>query len=678
VKRVRVTGAFVLAGLLLLVVAAAHLTQGTSTVGATDLLWLVLGSDDQDAARVLVASRLPRLFAGLTVGAALGVAGAVLQSIARNPLASPDTLAVNAGAYLAVVAAASFGLSLPALPAGAVAFLGGLAAAGLVLALAAGGRSGPTRLILAGSATALALGALTTMLLLLFEQATIGLFAWGSGSLVQSDLHGIVQLAPVVAVAAAGCVLIGHRLDVLALGDDTASALGVDVRRTRLIVVALAVLLSAAAVTLAGPVGFVGLCAPVIVRLLSTVVPGLHRHRVLVPLAGIAGVLVVLTADVMLRAVMGGQAGVEIPTGVVTTIAGAAILVWLARRHHDSGPTRHPPPARLAAMRSGRFFAAVLAGGAIVTVGAVVLGTLAGDSWLLTGDVLNWWQQRTGPGITFVLDQRVPRVAAALLAGAALAVAGTTVQAACRNPLAEPGIIGITAGAGVGAVTLLTFVPLAGVWAMSAAAGAGAVLAFAVVYGLSWRGGGLSSDRLVLIGIGVSAGCAAVITFIIVATDPWNTAKALTWLSGSTYGRTLGQVAPVALALVALVPVIALARRELDLLALDEDTPRVLGVRIEAARLVALAAAAALTATAVSAVGVIAFVGLVAPHAARALVGGRHARVIPVAALLGAILVSLADTLGRTVIAPAQIPAGLVTAAIGTPYFLWLLWRTRS
>jgi iron complex transport system permease protein len=204
------------------------------------------------------------------------------------------------------------------------------------------------------------------------------------------------------------------------------------------------------------------------------------------------------------------------------------------------------------------------------------------------------------------------------------------------------------------------------------------VLAFAVVYGLSWRGGGLSSDRLVLIGIGVSAGCAAVITFIIVATDPWNTAKALTWLSGSTYGRTLGQVAPVALALVALVPVIALARRELDLLALDEDTPRVLGVRIERARLVALAAAAALTATAVSAVGVIAFVGLVAPHAARALVGGRHGRVIPVAALLGAILVSLADTLGRTAIAPAQIPAGLVTAAIGTPYFLWLLWRSRS
>jgi ABC-type Fe3+-siderophore transport system permease subunit len=137
-------------------------------------------------------------------------------------------------------------------------------------------------------------------------------------------------------------------------------------------------------------------------------------------------------------------------------------------------------------------------------------------------------------------------------------------------------------------------------------------------------------------------------------------------------------VLPVLIALVVLTPVVALARQELDLLALDEDVPRVLGVRLERTRLVALTGAALLTSTAVSAVGVIGFVGLVAPHAARFLVGGRHARVLPVAALLGAILVSLADTLGRTVIAPAQIPAGLVTAMVGTPYFVGLLYRSGS
>jgi len=665
-RPMRLATIFGLAGLLVVALAAVHLTQGTSTIGAVDLLRLLAGAGTEDAAHVLVASRLPRLLAGVAVGAGLGVAGAAFQSVARNPLASPDTLAVNAGAHLAVVTAAAFGLTLPVLPAGGLAFCGGLAAAGLVMLLSAGG--GPARLILAGSAVAMALASATMLLMLLFEQATIGLFAWGNGSLVQTDLNAVTQMAPVIAAGAAASVVLARRLDVLALGDDTAHVLGVAVRRTRGIVIVIAVLLSAAAVTLVGPIGFVGLCAPVIVRLL-----GLHRHGAVLPLAGLAGVGVVIGADVLVRSVLGGQSGVDIPTGVVTSLFGAAVLVWLARRHRDSGrPARY-----LAVVRSRAFFLGVVGVLGIVLCGALVVGMLAGDTWLLTGDVTNWLAGRTGRAITFVLDQRYPRVLAAILAGAALALAGAVVQAVCRNPLAEPGVLGITAGAGVGAVSLLTLAPLAGVGLMSTVALAGALLAFTVVYGLSWRGG-LSSDRLVLIGVGVSAGCAAITTFIIIATDPWNTGKALTWLSGSTYGRTPAQIVPVAVALIAVTPLLALGRRDLDLLALDDDTPRVFGVRLERTRLLLLAYAALLTSTAVSAVGVVGFVGLVAPHAARALVGSRHIRVLPVAALLGAVLVSLADTLGRTVIAPAQIPAGLVTALVGTPYFVWLLYRTRS
>ncbi|MBP1783969.1 iron complex transport system permease protein [Micromonospora sp. HB375] len=674
-RRSRVAGAFALAAALLVAITAVHLTQGTSSVGALDLLRLLTGGDDETA-RVLVASRLPRLLTGLAVGVALGFAGAALQSTTRNPLASPDTLAVNAGAHLAIVSTAAFGIALPALPAGGLAFCGGLAAASLVMLLSAGGQAATTRLILAGSATAMALSSLTMLLMLLFEQATIGLFAWGNGSLVQGDLVAFTQLAPVIAVAALVLVALGHRLDLLALGDDTATVLGLNVRRTRLTVVLLAVLLSAAAVTLAGPIGFVGLGAPVIVRLLGKWVPEVHRHRVLMPLSGIVGVVIVLGSDVLLRAVLGGQAGVDVPTGVVTTLFGAVLLVWLARRHRDAGPTRQAPGGH-AAVRSRGFVAAVVAVCAVVVTAALVLGMLAGDTWVLLGDIVNWVQGRTGPAYTFVLDARWPRVAAALLAGAALALAGTTVQAVCRNPLAEPGILGITGGAGIGAVSLLTFAPMAGVLALSGAAGLGAVVAFALVYGLARRRG-LNSDRLVLIGFAVWQGGTAIITFIVVSSDPWNTGKALTWLSGSTYGRTAPQVLPVAIALLVALPVVAAVRRELDLLALDDDTPRVLGVRLERARLVALGLAALLTATAVSAVGVIGFVGLVAPHAARALVGGRHTRVLPVAVLLGATLVSLADTLGRSVIAPAQVPAGLVTAMIGTPYFVWLLWRSRA
>ncbi|WP_338028125.1 iron chelate uptake ABC transporter family permease subunit [Actinocatenispora thailandica] len=209
---------------------------------------------------------------------------------------------------------------------------------------------------------------------------------------------------------------------------------------------------------------------------------------------------------------------------------------------------------------------------------------------------------------------------------------------------------------------------------MAGAAFAGAALAATLVFGLAARGG-FRQNRLVLVGVGVSTGLTAGISLVIVLTDPFNQAKALTWLSGSTYGRTFADAVPVAVALVAAIAFVVLRRRELDLVSLDEDTPRLLGVSLGRSRLVFLALSVLLMATAVAAVGTIGFVGLVAPHAARALTGRRHARVVPVAMLTGAILVGVGDLLGRTVIAPAQLGAGVFTALLGTPYFLWLLVR---
>ncbi|WP_020666093.1 iron ABC transporter permease [Amycolatopsis nigrescens] len=668
--RTAVVAAVLVAGIAVL--SAVHLTQGTSSAGVLDIVKAIFGEGDAQTHAVLEGSRIPRLLAALLVGVALGVAGAGMQSVARNPLASPDTLAVNAGAHFAVVAIAAFGLSLPALPAGAAAFGGGLGAAVIVLGLAGGGSAGP-RLVLVGSAVMLACQSLTILLLLMFEQETTGLFAWGSGSLTVSDLGATAQLTPVVVFAVAALIAMGHKLDILALGDDNATVLGLRVRRTRVSAVLLTVALTAAAVTVAGPVGFVGLSAPVITRLL---VP-LAKHRMLLPLSGLVGVVTVLGADVVLRAAMGSADAVRVPTGVVTTIVGAVVLVWLARRGRASGSRRPAPAGRVGVAGSRRRLVLTTAGLVVLLVAAPVAGLMLGDRMVLLGDLANWFTGRTGTALTFVLDQRLPRVLAALAAGAALAVAGCGIQSVSRNPLAEPGLLGITAGAGLGAITLITVVPMAGAWQIAGAAGAGATVVFALVYGLAWRSG-LDSDRLVIIGIAVWSAGMALITLLITVSDPWNSAKALTWLSGSTYGRTLEQVLPVVLALAVLTPLLWARHRELDLHSLDEDTPRVLGMRIERSRLVILVAAGALAATAVSAIGVVAFVGLVAPHLARSLVGGRHARVLPVAAALGAVLVSVADTAGRTVIAPAQIPAGLVIALVGTPYFVLVLWRTRT
>lgn len=658
------------------VISAIHITQGTSQVDLSDLIRIALGDGSDEAAAVLVASRLPRVAAGILVGVALGFAGTVLQSVARNPLAAPDTLGVDAGAYFAMVVTASFGVALPVLPAGGVAFAGGLAAAALVIGLSAGGASGPTRLVLAGSAVGMALFSASTFLLILDPEGTVGLFAWRAGSLIQTGFGGVAQMTPIVLIGVGACMAHSRQLDLLALGDDSASVLGVRVSRTRATLVVLAVLLTACSVAVAGPLGFVGLAAPALVRLGAAGMPEVHRHKILMPLSALTGVLVVLTADVLLRAFLGGQAGVEVPTGVVTSIFGAMVLVWVASRFRDSG-RQPPPPGAAGGTRSRRRFVVVaaIAGAAVILSG--LAGMLLGDTWVLLGDLSNWVNGLSGTGITFVLDARFPRVLSALLAGAALGVAGTLVQGVARNPLAEPGILGITGGAGVGAVLVITYVRSGGLMLMTAAAATGAFLAFALVYAIAARGG-LSSDRLVLVGMGVWFASTAIITVILVVTDPWNLASALTWLSGSTYGRTLPQVIPVLVTIIVVLPLSIAAHRRLDLMSLDEDTPRLLGIRLGRDRLAALVGAALLTAATVAAIGVVAFVGLVAPHAARALVGNHHRRVLPVAALLGAALVSIADSIGRTIVAPGQIPAGLVTALVGTPYFIWLLWRTRT
>lgn len=657
------TGVGVLVALAAVLVAVScwHLTQGTSGAVFAD-------------ADVLWGSRVPRLAAGVAVGVALGVAGMLLQSLARNALASPDTLGVTAGAYLAVTALAAFGIAVPVWASGAVAFAGGIVAAGIVLGLAGGAGSSTTRLILAGTALALAFQAATSTLLILFDEETKGLLAWGSGSLSQLGLTAFLQAAPVVVVVTVLALVLARRLDILSLGDDTASSLGVPIRSTRAIGILLAVTLTAVAVTLAGPMGFVGLCAPVLARLLTRVVPSLNRHVLLIPAAGLLGALVVILSDALLRALIGAEAAILIPTGVATTLLGAIVLVLMARRLRDAGPTREPPRVRFG-VRSRLRFRITLALVALGVVGVLLLGLLAGHTWLLTGDIALWLQGQAPAPIAFALDERAPRIVAAVVAGAALTLSGTVIQGVSRNPLADPSILGVTGGGGLGAVLVITSIT-SSTGGMIAGAVAGSLLAFALVYLLSWRGG-LNADRFLLIGIGVSYFTVSLTTFFLLRSNPWDTPKIYTWLSGTTYGRVWEQVIPLAIVLVIAVPFVVMSRRELDVLSLDEDTPRLVGIRLEPVRLTLLLVAAVLAALSVTAIGVIGFVGLVAPHAARALVGARHSRVIPTAVLLGGLLVGIADTIGRTVIAPAQLPAGLVVALIGAPYFVWLLWRSR-
>ncbi|WP_306232806.1 iron ABC transporter permease [Agrococcus beijingensis] len=667
--RVRPGGLALGAALLVALVglSAWHATQGTTQLGVTELLGWLAGEQGNTA--VIVESRLPRIAAAIVVGLALGAAGYAMQTLTGNPLASPDTLAVNGGAGAAIALAAVFGISLPGIGGAGLAFAGGLIAALLVVAIGRG-RGSTTQMVLVGTALALALQSVTTVAIILAEQETAGLYAWGVGQLSQNGIGTVAQLLPLVLLGIAALLLLSRRLDVLALGEEAATIVGVGVGRLRLLTLVASVALAAAAVAIAGPIGFVGLAAPIVVRLLVARIPGAGRHLVAIPLAALAGAVLVVGSDVLLRAVLPASAALDVPTGVVTSLVGAVCIVVLSRTIAGANETESMTVLGSRTMARRAWVPIVIAALvlATLTIGAVLLG----DRMLLLGDVANWLGGRAGDAVRVTLDTRTPRVAAAVLAGVALAISGGLVQAVARNALADPYLLGVAGGAGLGAISVITLAPAAVGWMVAGGALGGGALAGALVLVLvGWRR--LGSLRLVLTGLALSAGTAALTSMLIVVTDPYNQAKAIVWLAGSTYGRGFEDVVPVAVTLVVAVLALTWMHRDLDLAQLDESTPRLLGVRLSAVQVVALVVAVALTSTAVAAIGVVAFVGLVAPHAARAIVGARHRALLPLAALLGGTLTLLADTLGRTLIAPAQLPAGVMTALVGIPYFIWLV-----
>ncbi|URN18842.1 iron ABC transporter permease [Streptomyces sudanensis] len=646
--------------------AAAHLGYGRSGVGLGDLLRLAVGGGDAEARAVLLGGRLPRTLAGLAAGAALAVAGCLLQSSVRNPLASPDTLGVTAGAYLAVAVGAITGFPPGGLPRGGVAFAGGLLAAALVHAVAGGARGRPAHLVLAGVSVTLALSSVTAVLVVLFQEETGAVFFWGHGSLAVADTGRSLAALPLLGAGLAGGLLLARTLDVLGTGDDTARGLGVPVGRVRLAAVLLAVLLTACAVAVTGPIGFVGLAAPHLVRF-----AGVRRHAVLLPAAALWGAVLLLAADLLARVT--SPTGNEVAAGVVTALFGAPLFLWLARRL----PPEPAAPGTVMPARGGRRppYPPLLAGGAAVVAALLAGGLLLGDVAVPPGEL---------PGLLagggdellrgVVLEYRLPRLLVAALAGALLAVAGGVVQTVARNPLADLTVMGVSGGAGFGAALVLVALPSVPYAALPVAALLGGAAAFALTYGLSLRKGSVAPERLVLVGVGTFALTTAATNYLVVGAR-FQVAQALTWLSGSTYARDAADLSVLAGAAAVGVPLLVLSFRRLDLLALGEDTPRTLGLPLERTRLAVLALAVALAACAVAVVGTVAFVGLVAPHAARMLTGSRAHRLLPVAALLGAALMIAADTAGRALVAPAEIPSGLLAALIGTPYFVWHLRR---
>jgi iron complex transport system permease protein len=327
----------------------------------------------------------------------------------------------------------------------------------------------------------------------------------------------------------------------------------------------------------------------------------------------------------------------------------------------------------LASLLVRRRSALVAAALAVALAVAAVLSLSLGTPFVAAADVLRSLSGAGTPYDLVVLDLRLPRLVLAALAGAAFGVAGTLIQSVSRNPLASPDVIGITQGAGLAATVALTTGAGAAVIAPSALVGG--LLAAAVVLMLGSRHG-LAAQRFVLAGVAVAVALRALTEVVMLSADPIDGLRAQIWLIGTLAGKGWTEAAYVAVTLVVLLPVLVWAGWALNSTALDDDTARGIGLR-PVARRVGLAATGVIAAAMVTAqVGAVDFVALVAPQLARRLVRAERPPLL-CAALLGAVLLVLADLAGRRLFAPTQLPAGVLTAAIGGPYLLFLLVRRR-
>lgn len=624
------------------------------------LWWQALFSPELDDARQAVVhfSWLPRLAICLLAGAALGLAGTLMQQVLRNPLASPTTLGVASGAQLALMMVTLLAPSWLLIGREWIAMAGGSLAMGLVFALAWRRQLNPVVIVFAGLVINLYLAAISMGLLLFFQEELKGLLVWGSGSLAQNSWSGVGYLLPRLLLAAMLAAVLVRPLAVLELDDASARSLGVSLKHLRLAGLGLAVFVTACVVSVVGLIGFIGLAAPAMVRLL-----GVRKLAQRLLWAPILGALLLAATDLLLQT-LSWFWPVLIPTGAMTALLGAPLLLWLIPRLgiKQSAPkansslqlARHPAPTRL--------------------VGLMVLGLAAAViASLLFGQGMGGWGWPSWLRWQAQLEWRLPRTLAAGAAGVLLALAGTLLQRVSNNPMASPELLGVSGGTFMGVIAaalLLPALPLP-MMLLGGLVGAFACLLLLVLIN---RRNGFQPERILLSGIAITA-LFEPLQAIALANGDLRVQQLLSWMSGSTYYVTQ----PVALALVVLALLMLaaclLVSRWLDLMPMGPAVATALGIHLGRAQLTILLLVAVLTASATMVIGPLSFAGLLAPHLAR-LMGLVRARWhLLGAAGCGALLMVSADWIGQQILFPQEVPVGLVSTLLGGAYFMWCLRR---
>lgn len=644
-----------LAPLLVVLLLSAAFGLLLLNIGARLPDWRQLfTASDADLATIAVRyGLLPRFALSLIAGAALGLSGVLFQQMLRNPLAEPGTLAVFAGAKFSLVAAVLWVPGLLAHGQEPMIILGGMLALGVVALLAARAGFAPLTVILVGLVLSLCLEALSSMFFLTHFEELSDLLVWQTGSLVQDNWNQVRRLFLVLAAGGLVAFFLRKPMGLFDLDEASARSAGASVPMIRLASFATATLLSALVAAYAGIIGFIGLAGPAIARLSGA--RRLSDRLIHGPLIA-AGILAFVDQGVLFLA-----GGMDVPAGAVTALLGTPLLIWLICRMRTE--TQQPPrDGRSVEYPRGRasFWFLIAALSLVVTLLlALFVGRLP-EGWFIAG----------GSEIGELLPWRLPRVLAAAGGGIMLAIAGTALQRLTGNGLASPELLGISSGAALilmVAVFLLPPLPRETMMLISAG-GAFAVLVFTL-----WLGSRsmFSPERMLLVGVAIGALSGSLGSLLTLLGDI-RVLRLLGWLAGSTYSVTQKD-AWIVVALAGLsLAVVPLFGRWLRVLPLGEGVTAAIGVPLAASRLLLLVFTAILTGAATLIMGPLSFAGLAAPHLAR--ISGLRTPLAQVygAAIIGAIIMVLADWIGRNIAFPWQVPAGIVATLLGGLYFILL------
>nr|WP_245206551.1 MULTISPECIES: Fe(3+)-hydroxamate ABC transporter permease FhuB [unclassified Rhizobium] len=596
-------------------------------------------------------SLLPRMAVAVLAGTALGFTGAIFQQLLKNPLAEPSTLGVLSGAQLAITVASLTVASVSAEQRELAGVVGALAAVALVCGLAARSGYAPVTLLLAGMIVSFAAGSASVVMALFHHEYLRSVFIWGSGSLIQNDFSDAAALSLRMLVLIPALLFFVRPLAIAGLDDAGARSLGISPSKLRLAVLFLATMLSAMVVSRAGVIAFIGLAAPHIARLAGA--RTLPQRLVWAALVG--GALLLLADGIVLFVTpfIG-----EVPTGTITALAGALAMLFMLRKVPSA-------PFQPTAERAHQTMAPITRN-LPLPLSIVLMVVVASLS--LTEHAFS-----DAIDVSVLVHGRWPRVLTSVAAGAMLALAGAVLQAIARNPMASPEGLGVSGGAGLGIIAAL-FLGGTSSPVMPLAGGIiGALLALATILFVAGRHN-FAPGPVMLAGVAVGALVTSVISVIVASGDPRAT-YVLAWTMGPTF-RATGLVATIAAAIASLALLLSpLFRRWIEILPMGDALARSIGMRPVRVRATLMLFSAALTAAATLIVGPLSFVGLMAPHMARMAHPKGPGSFMLMSSIIGGLLMTLADWIGRSVDFPYEIPAGVLAAFIGCPYFILVVIR---